>query len=469
MISASRLLPIPLLRNTAIAVVDQGLISASGFLISVLLVKTVSKPEYGYYAIALAVSLLLGSIQNALVGAPMSVLLAAKDGEDRQRYLSSLAWGQLLVILPASLAAAVALRLAGSWILDPASQSVAAALAAAAIGLLWREFLRSFHFARETPGDVLRMDALYVAILAVALCALAYLFRITVASIWLVVGVASLVSALPFGRGFARRPDAAWTAFRENWTFGRWAILGVLVTHIQTYSHLYLLGALAGSVAVADASAARLLMMPMALAQIGWGKVAIPHGSALRQRGQLARFFREQTLACLAFLAAITVYVVVLFQFSGAMQGLLLSDKYASAFRYVTLWGAIFAVGFATVSASSGLQVAMKFSFITKASLAVMPVTVGASYVLIRGSGIGGALAALLLGESLLAVILWIGFRRAVVSLAERRPAEGEPAPGSQGASSESHHQPARGRRRAAAGRTISPGFENPGSKRVIP
>jgi len=424
MISARELLRSKLLRKSAVAVVDQALISASGFLISVVLVKTVSKPEYGYYAIALPVSLFLGSIQNAVVSAPMSVLLAAKDGEDRQRYLSSLVWGQLLVILPASLAAAVIFYAAGSSMLNPLSRSIAIALAAAATGLLWREFLRSYQFAREVPGEVLKMDVLYVAILTIALCALAYLLRITVASVWIAIGIASAGAAFPFGRGLPRRPDAGWTAFRENWRFGSWALLGVLVTHIQSYSHLYLLGVLVGSVAVADASAARLLLMPMVLAQTGWGRVAIPHGAALRERGQFPQFFRQQMLACVAFFAAISLYVVVLHEFSGTMQGLLLSDKYASAFRYVILWGAIFAAGFATLSASNGLQAAMKFSFITKASLAVMPLTAGTSYVLIRGYGIRGALTALLAGESLLAVILWTGFRRAVVSLSERHTAE---------------------------------------------
>ena len=424
MISATRLLRSSLLRKSAIAVVDQALISASGFLVSVVLIKTVSKPEYGYYAIALPVSLFLASIQQALVSAPMSVLLAAKDGEDRQRYLSSLAWGQLFVILPASLAAAVLFYVAGAWVLNPLSQSIAVALAAAVTGLLWREFLRSYQFARELPEDVLKMDVLYVAILTIALCSLVYLLRITVASIWIVMGLASLMAAFPFGRGFARRPDAGWTAFRENWPYGRWAILGVLVTHIQTYSHLYLLGVLIGSVAVADASAARLLLMPMALAQTGWSRVAIPHGAAMRERGQFPQFFREQMFASLAFFAAVSLYVAVLHEFSGTLQGILLSDKYASALRYVMLWGAIFSAGFATLSASNGLQAAMRFSFITKASLVVMPLTAGSSYVLIRGYGITGALTALLAGESLLAVILWTGFRRTVVSLAERNTAE---------------------------------------------
>lgn len=420
---AHRLRRFPVLRMTAIAVLDQALVSASGFLVSVLLIKTVSKSEYGYYAIALPISLFLGSIQSALVNAPMSVLLAAKKGEARQRYLSSLARGQLLVLLPASLAAVVLLLLAGQRVLDPASRSIAVALAAAVTALLWREFLRSYQFARETPGDVLRMDALYAAFLAVTLCGLAFAFRITVASIWVVMGVASLAATMPFGQGLARRHAVDWAAFGENWHFGRWALLGVLVTHIQTYSHVYLLGVLAGSVAVADASAARLLMMPVALAQVGWGKIAIPRGSALRERGQLRQFFREQLLACLAFLAALAVYVALLIMFSGVVQGILLSDKYASAFRYVTLWAGVLVAGFATLTASNGLQAALKFSFISKASLAVMPVTVGLSCLLIPGYGIRGALSALLLGESLLAVILWTGFYRTVVSLSEGSPA----------------------------------------------
>ena len=84
------------------------------------------------------------------------------------------------------------------------------------------------------------------------------------------------------------------SSYSENWRYGKWALLGVTVTHIQTYSYLYLLGIIVSSVAVADVSAARLLLMPLVLAQEGWSKVILPHGSKLREKNRLPGLFKEQ-------------------------------------------------------------------------------------------------------------------------------------------------------------------------------
>ena len=402
--------------RAGIASADQALLSGMSFLISIILLKTVSKAEYGYYSVALPVTLLLVALQYAVVNTPLNVLLASKKGAERREYISSLCFGQFLVILPAAglgLAAFTIFRIPG---LDSTVNAIAASLCAAAVGLLYREFLRSYLFAEEDSLAVLRMDVLYVVISVCGIAVLHLLSGIRTDTVFLVLGASALLAALPFGRGrgWSFPPPSVSKSYRENWKFGKWSLLGVCVSHAQSYSYLYLLGILSGSAAVADVSAARLLLMPMMLLQVGWGKIAVPHGSRLREDGRIRLFFRQQVRTSIVLLLCVAVYVVLLMFLSETLKGLLLSDKYANSLKYVLAWGVVFAMGFLAVNASYGLQVLMEFHVIARWSFLVMLVTVGSSYFLIRAYGIGGGLAAMIIGETLLAIVLWYCFARSV-------------------------------------------------------
>ena len=402
--------------RTGISSVDQALLSAMGFLISILLIRTVSKEEYGYYSIAVPVSLLLVSLQNGIVNAPLTVLLASKKGAERREYVSSLCFGQFLVVLPAVGAGLIAFAIFRIPGLGATVNAIAAALCASAGSLLYREFLRSYLFAEEDSLAVLRMDALYV-VLSVCGLSILYLYSgIRIDTVFLLLGASALLASLPFGRGrgWSFPPRSVSKSYRENWKFGKWALLGVCVTHAQSYSCLYLLGILSGSVAVADMSAARLLLMPVMLIQVGWGRIAIPHGSRLRECGQNRLFFMQQVRTSILVLLCITLYVILLMLFSDLLRVFLFSDKYADSLRYVLAWGVICAMGFLAVNAGYGLQVMMKFDVITKWSFMVMLVTVGSSYFFIRAYGIAGGFAAMILGETLAAIVLWYCFAMSV-------------------------------------------------------
>jgi O-antigen/teichoic acid export membrane protein len=411
--------------RATIAAADQAMLSATSFLISILLLRVVPKSEFGYYSVAMAIYLFLISLQNAVVNTPLTVLLASKKGADRKEYVASLRHGQFLFIIPACCLTLVAVALFRLGGLDPTAASIAGALGVASLGFLYREFLRSCLFAEEVPAQVLAMDVLYVA---ASLCFLAvpYLFfEIRVSIVFLLTGASALLVALLFdrSRGWQRDPKSVSKSYRENWTLGKWALLGVCITHVQNYSYLYLLGIFVGSLAVADVSAARLLLMPLILFQAGWGKIAIPHGSRLLEEGQVRRFFKEQIFTSIGFAVGVTAYVALVMAFSGMLQDHLFSEKYASSFRYVMTWGAIFVAGFIAMNASYGLQVMRDFRIITKVSSFTMIVTVGSAAYLIREYGITGGLAALLLGQVLLAVGLWTSFAKAVFSMAKGRRA----------------------------------------------
>ena len=408
----------PLILKSGIASMDQGMLSAANFLIAIILIKTVAKVDYGYYSIAFSISLFLISVQNAIVNTPLAVLLVTKKGGEKKAYAASLCYGQFLALLPAVCLGLAVIIILRSWGLDSTQASVATALCIGAVGLLFREFLRAYYFAEEVPLQVLKMDALYVALL-LCLIALSYLFlTISVAVILILMGVSGLLSALVFSRNrdWEYRQESIREGYRENWKLGKWALLGVFVTHVQNYSYLYLLGALLGSVAVAEVSAARLLLMPLMFVQEGWGKIAVPHGSKLREQNRIERFFKEQILVSLIVTLGTAAYLVLVLTFRRTIVGSLLSGKYENSLDYVLFWGAIFIIRFITQNASYGLQVTKNFPTISKMNFVTMLVTVGSAYLLIGTHGIEGGLAALIVGGVLLAGALWFSFGKTVLS-----------------------------------------------------
>jgi O-antigen/teichoic acid export membrane protein len=249
------------------------------------------------------------------------------------------------------------------------------------------------------------------------LIGIAYLiFDINGAAFFIIMGVSAFLISIIFNRGlgYSYNWKSIKESYSENWKFGKWALLGVFVTYIQSSSYLYLLGALSGSAAVADVSASRLLLMPFQLLQIGWGKTTISRGSKLREKNQLKRFFNEQIMASLFITGALIFYVWLLLLGSDFLGSFLFTKKYEKSLNFIVLWGVIFAMGNFALNASFGLQVAKEFHIMAKVNTITMIITVCLSYFLIKHHEIEGGLVSLIIGQTLLAFALWWFFRAKV-------------------------------------------------------
>jgi O-antigen/teichoic acid export membrane protein len=300
----------------------------------------------------------------------------------------------------------------GYWDIELTQARIAACLFIAMIGLLSREYLRSYLFAEEMPMAVLRMDLLYSVILLI-LTGIAYLVsQIGVATVFALMGASAALVSL---RNKPSERSTIKESYRENWEYGKWALLGVIITHVQSYSYLYLLGALLSSIAVAEVSAAKLLLMPMAIMQVGWAKIAIPHGSKLRELGDSRLFFREQIVSSVIMVLAMAVYVTGLVYNSELVTKTLLTERYHNVRDLIVWWGTVLAINCVAMNASVGLQAAKQFKSITGINALTMPVTVGSAYALINSYGVYGSLISLMIGDALLAAGLWTWFARTVL------------------------------------------------------
>lgn len=405
-----------LLIKSGIASLDQAVLSGLNFLISVILIKIVSKTDYGYYSIFFSIVLLMASFQTAVINTPLAVLLITKKGDEKKKYVGSLFFGQNLLLLPLAIIGLIGGLV--SWyfnLIDHSLSAIIAAISLAFIGILCREFLRAYFFADETPNTVLIIDVLYV-VLFIILGFVAYILsQLNVAIVFFFMGISSFLVGIFFVSRKKWRFSLGdiKSSYSENWKYGKWALFGVTVTHIQTYSYLYLLGIIVSTAAVADVSAARLLLMPLILVQEGWSKVILPHGSKLREVNRLPRLFKEQVAISLVFVIIVTSLVFALIFFKPLLLNIILSAKYENSFDYIFYWGAIFVMGFIALNASFGLQVIKDFELISKINFVTMLVTVIMAYFLIRSNDIIGGLIALLVGQTISAILLWYFYTRA--------------------------------------------------------
>jgi len=401
--------PDSLLRMGSIAAFDQLILSGTNFLITIALIKSVPKQEFGYYSIAFAVMLFVISLQNALVTTPLTVLIPGKKEDQKHRYVWNLCWGQYIGLIPVVILVTAASFVSLNFGVEQAKVEISIALALATFGVVLREFYRTYQFAEQQPVKVLVADIFYAALLLSLVMMSWWLNIISAMLVFVYIGLCSASICLLNRSEFDARFDFKETrdCFAENWIYGKWSLLGVTVTHIQKYSYLYFVGGIMGSLAVADVSAARLLMMPFVFLETGWIKVCVPHGARLRENGEIIRYYKELLFASFAMVMVVFAYVTILFAGEDLVTSLFLKNEYSNAFEYVIYWGAIFIVGLIRMNATSGLKVIMRFDSIAKLNIISMTLTVSLLPVLINPYGLKGALASKLVGDLLLCTLLW--------------------------------------------------------------
>jgi len=104
----------------AFAVVDQGLISGSNFALAILLARWSSQDEYGAYAVAFGIFVLLSQLHQATILEPMSVFGGSIFSNQIRHYLGILLWLHLFLSIVSVLAFGAGVAIAGYFGAAPA-------------------------------------------------------------------------------------------------------------------------------------------------------------------------------------------------------------------------------------------------------------------------------------------------------------------------------------------------------------
>ena len=125
---------IPWLQKGSFAILDQGLFAGTNFLINIFLARWLEPAQYGAFATAYSIFLLLGTFHTAILTEPMLVFGSGKYSRRFHEYLGFLLYGHAGLTLP------VGMLLAGvGWI---CIRSGSIELGQAFLGLSIRSFIK---------------------------------------------------------------------------------------------------------------------------------------------------------------------------------------------------------------------------------------------------------------------------------------------------------------------------------------
>lgn len=408
------------------SLLDQILLSGIHFAVGLTVLRLVPKSHYGVYVLSWSVLMLLAGLHNAWINSQVTVRAAGLPDDQRHRIVQSYLVTQLCIYIPVAIVTLAGLSALSLW--QPLAPIALAGISVviAFCGLAMREFVRTVLMLTLDARRVLFVDLTYllvlIAIVAVNAVALQpeWLAFTTVVAL----GIASLIAALPMLISLARNSvsiRAALAEFQVSGKHGAWASGGVVITHLQSQSSIYLLGLFAGIAVTAEASAARQFMMPVTLALTSLQRTLYPHWVALTRAADTAGIRRTAFRFFVATTVVVVGYGTFLVLCADTLIGFVLGPEYHASAAYLGVFALLTWAESARSLASLQMQALSRFRAITIANAFTAVLVIAATVVLLQFLSPIWSVIVQAFGEILLALLL-------VGALLHRRPLISEPS-----------------------------------------
>lgn len=332
------------LRKAGFSVAEQGLFSSANFVVNILLARWLGSAEYGAFAVAFSIYLVLSGFHNALILEPMTVLGPACHLHRMDRYVRQVVRMHAVVAVPLGLATLLA---AVAVVRDRSLERalVAAGLALPLTLLVW--LARRIPYLRTDPVGALRASAMYAVAMLAGLGFLRAAGGLSAASAWLILALAaaigSLASGMPVGRG---RPAAEVelglrATFAEHWRFGRWIVAASLVNLGTGQLQVIVSAAVAGFEAAGALRAMLNPVLPLTQGITGLGLLVVPLMARDYASGDWQALRRKTKLVVGALTAIALVYEAGLVASAKPLVLLLYGEHYVQAAWLVPIVGLI--------------------------------------------------------------------------------------------------------------------------------
>jgi O-antigen/teichoic acid export membrane protein len=391
------------LRMFSGAIAIQAMLSASAFIVGLLLVRRTSDAEYGYYVLILTTVGLLTSLQGSFIGPPMIIRMTRSDRTERANLVGGLDRDQsrLLPFLglgPVIMGAVLQVRGALDW---PIALTLLAGTAATVTSLR-RNFLRSVLFAFRRPNDVLGADIVYCALLVVGAYA-ATLTSLPAATAALTLAFASILGS----RFLAKKlwshepwnPQAPLGMLREIAPLGAWSAFGSAVHWLFSQGYNYLVAGSLGVTAVAALGATRLLVMPVNLLSTGVANLLFPMVTGWMHKFSPPKVFIRLAMASAGLAVLAACYLLIMWLARTWIFDDILRKHLPESDRLLELWCAIAIVMLIRDQLLHFLIAREKFRLTSSVTLISAVLSISISLVAMHRIGATGALLGLLAGE----------------------------------------------------------------------
>jgi O-antigen/teichoic acid export membrane protein len=380
-----------------LSLVDQGLVSATGFATSVLIGRLCDPRELGVYYLALSIVLFIRGIQEQIISTPYMIFNHRRLGAARDAYLGSCFAHQAMtagftVLGLAGLGTALSLGV-GPPTLLPAVY----VLLGAAPALLLREFLRQMSFAHLRLHAVLLLDASVAALQLGGLAIFAWRGWISPSAALAAMGGASAVACMTWF--FTERPRMHFAQehivadWRRNWAFSRWTLAGQVMGTAVPFVLPWLLAHWHGASATGTLAACSTLVGVGNMFLTGVSNYLTPKAAkAYVHEGipGLQRVLKLAGGACLVVLGGFTLLIAVAGEW---LVRLAFDGKYEHVGVVMTVLALSTLVNSLSVTASNGLYALEQVRANFRVDVCVTIVSLFAAALVLPLGVLGAALA----------------------------------------------------------------------------
>ncbi|HOX07243.1 MAG TPA: oligosaccharide flippase family protein [Planctomycetota bacterium] len=420
----------PTARKSAAALVAQGLLSATNFVIGLILARLCSKEEFGIYVLAYSVLLAANGLQAALISRPMTVLSTAYRGGDWDAYMRSMAVAQLILgVTLAITIAGLSVCLRATGVISSDTEMVFLAMSVALFFVQAQEFSRRRLYAGMRAWRVLMNDTCYCLL---QLGGIVLLWKLgggawgdsgaepqagyvsaknAFACLAVAGGIGALLGLWPVG-GLVAKPQGMAGHARETWGYGRWRLLDFASGTLCGQAQTWLIGAMLGTATLGGVESARLVLAPLQIMTLGLPAVLLPRAAHLFAQDGHQRLRRFMARLAPVWLILLGAYVATAIVAPGFFLHAFFGAKYADMGLLVIMWSGIYLFLGVAHLPNIALDAMRRPDMAVKASLPANLLALGLTACAIPLAGAEGALAARLIGAVLaLVAACWLAAR----------------------------------------------------------
>jgi O-antigen/teichoic acid export membrane protein len=401
-------------RQGYLAAIDQGAISLSNFLATIILARNISPTELGVYGVGFVALRLVRAIQEGLAIQPLNVFGAGLAENEYRRYATATSIIQvLLAVVSAVIVAAV------GWILTATGNDVAGpTLFSLWFAFLWwqmQEYLRRMLYTRGEVFNAVLNTLLANGVRLALMIYWASQGQLTGISGLAAIAWGSLVACLP-GVWFTRH---SWTrdlsglgeTWKRNWNFGRWAMGGSIANWIAVEFYPVLTAGLVSFAAAGAYRALQNLVAPVHLLLRATDTFLTPHTANLYEQSGRRALTRSLRLIYLTAGIPILVILAVSVIFSEQLLNLLYGETYLAYSNAMILMALFYALWFSYWPLQSIFKAARLSRPIFIANLVAIALMFTAGIGMILRWGVYGTIAGQALNAFVVSLILWWTWR----------------------------------------------------------
>ncbi|TVR11320.1 MAG: lipopolysaccharide biosynthesis protein [Salinarimonadaceae bacterium] len=400
--------------RSAIALLDQGVVSAGGFVVIVVLGRWADPAQLGVYSLAASILWLFIGANEALITRPYAIQINKPTGSRENHALVSLALniGLGLTAACALMVAALAFFLLGS---SADLSLLAIALAFSAPFVLIREFARRHAMANLKVHRAFLLDLIVVgsslAVLAsvVAFDVLSAATAIIVLGASCAIGAAWWLAAERSRLGFALLHVRA--TMERSWRLGRWFLSGTIAVQMQGYAVHWLSFAFLGAATTGVYAACLSIVAFSNPIVFGFINIMTPQSVEALHEGGTAGLRRQALRATLTIGAAVGAFCVFIGLFGNLLMGLLYPAP-----EYQGVGGILLVLALSVFAGALGVPAGVALASLERAralaaiTIATAGLTISFVWMGVVLDGLFGAALGLLAGETIGSMARWIAF-----------------------------------------------------------